>query len=418
MERILVPGDERKISHLACFLLVTLRLFVGWHLLYEGLWKLNTQTTARPWTAEGYLKNATGPFRNYFRQLTGDPDDLLWLDYDHMSQKWDRWHQRYVAHYPGAQEAANGRSAADQLHLMLNGPSTFVADLAELPPGVDLKRWDKAIKYDAAKKRLIVDGQYHLLPTERDAILALAPPIDNPTPEQAAAAAVVKSFHDAVNRVYTLQSRLSYKERLAALLKGDPERVGILQKEKDGAIVEQRMGDVERYKTLLARYETNYAQAKTAYQWDHLSRQWSELQQLRRDLVGPVQALEIELKTKATELLSETQLQAGPVPEEMTPMRSINLQTMWGLTILGGLLIAGLFTRLAGLGAAGLLMMFYLAAPPWPGTPPQEGIEHNFIVNKVLMEATTCLVFAATPTGRWFGIDAIFAALFRRRKQG
>lgn len=410
-----MPGDERRISPLACFLLVTLRLFIGWHLLYEGLWKLNTQSTATPWTAEGYLKNATGPFRNYFREMTGDPNDLNWLDYDQMAAKWDAWHQRYLAHYPGVAEAEQGRSAADQLNLMLNGQKEFAAELAELPPGVDLSRWKNAIRFDADKKRLIVDGTYHLLAAERDAILAQAPLIAEPAEDQQAKAAVIKAFHDAVNRVYTLQSRLSFKERLAALLKGDPERVGILQQEKDGAIIERRMGDVERYKSLLARYETNYAQAKTAYQWDHLSRQWGEIQQLRRQLVGPVQALEAELKSKATELLSERQLAAGPVPEALTPMRRINLQTMWGLTILGGLLIAGLFTRLAAVGAAGLLMMFYLAAPPWPGTPPDVGIEHNFIVNKVLMEATTCLVFAALPTGRWFGIDALWGVLFRRR---
>ncbi len=411
-----MPGDERKIPPLACVLLVTLRLFIGWHLLYEGLWKLNSQSTSQPWTAEGYLKNSTGPLRGYFRGLTGDPNDLKWLDYDHMTAKWDDWYAKFVAHYPGAGTAPErGRSVADQLNLMLNGPKEFVVELAALPEGVDLGRWQKAIRFDAARQRLIVDGAYHLLPSERDAILAQAPLIENPTMEQAPQADLIRKFHDAVARAYTLQSRLSYKERLAALLKGDPERVGILQTEKGGAVVEQRMGEVARYKALIDRYETAYAQAKTAYQWDHLSRQWTELQALRRQLVGPIQALEAELKTKATELLSESQLAAGPAPEALTPVRSINLQTMWGLTIFGGLLIAGLFTRLAALGATGLLMMFYLAIPPWPGTPPGVGIEHNFIVNKVLIEAVACLAFAALPTGRWFGMDALVALLFYRR---
>jgi uncharacterized membrane protein YphA (DoxX/SURF4 family) len=88
---------------------------------------------------------------------------------------------------------------------------------------------------------------------------------------------------------------------------------------------------------------------------------------------------------------------------------------MYGLAIVGILLIAGLFTRLAALGGAGLLMMFYLAIPPWPGTPPEVGIEHNYIVNKVLIEAIACLAFVFLPSGRWFGIDAIGAALFGRK---
>lgn len=400
-----MPGDERKVSRLACFFLVALRLAIGWHLLYEGLWKLNTQHTATPWSAEGYLKNATGPFRDYFRNLTGDPNDLNWLDYDRMAAKWDDWAARFVAHYPGASEAQGKRpSVANQLDRLMNGPKEFVAPLDALPAGVDLAKW-KAIKFDAEKKRLVVDGKLHLLPSERDDILALVAEDKTPAADK---------FRKAVNDLFATQSKLAFKERLAALLKGDPERVGILQK-SGNAIVEERMGDVAHYQALLERYDANLAKAKTAYQWDHLGRQWGEIQQLRKQLIGPVQALEAELKTAATELLSEEQLAAGPVPEPMTAIRSINLQTMWGLTIIGGLLVAGLFTRLAAVAGAGLLSMFYLAAPPWPGTPPEVGIEHNFIVNKVFIEVVALLAFASLPTGRWFGVDALFAALFRRR---
>ncbi len=405
-------GEDRQVSRLACFLLVTLRLFIGWHLLYEGLWKLHTQSTSQPWSAEGYLKNASGPLRQTFRDMTGDPDDLGWLDYDRMVAKWDDWVARYSAHYPGVTEApaGGGRSIAEQLAALVNGEAQYAAELAALPEGLDLSKWKRAITFDAAQQRLIVDGTYHLLPAERDAILAAIPATDD-----AAQQAVIKKFTEALARVYTLQSRLSFKDRLAALLKGDPERVGVLQKEKD-VIIEQRMGQVEQYKTLLARYEANYAAAKTDYQWKHLSQQWVELQQLRRQLVGPVQALENELKTTAIELLSPAQLAAGPVPEPMTPIRSVNLQTMWGLTICGGLLLMGLFTRLAALGGAGLLTMFYLAIPPWPGTPPEPGPEHNYIVNKVLVEMTACLALAALPTGRWFGVDALLGLLFFRKR--
>lgn len=408
-----MPGDDRRIAPAACVVLVMLRLFIGWHLMYEGLWKLNTQKTPQPWTAEGYLKNATGPLRGYFRNMTGDPNDLTWTDYDVIAKRWDEWQARFLAHYPDTgKPGPNGKSVADQLNGAINGTKEFVVELAELPSEVKLDRWQKAIRFDADRKRLIVDGSYHLLASERDAILAMATLNEE---ADAAQQEVVKKFTEALNRLYLLQSRLSYKERLAAILKGDPERVGVLQKEKDGAIIEKRMGSTDQYRTLIERYETNLALAKTDYQWRHLEVQWAELQQLRRSLVGPVQALDAELKTRATEMLSPAQLLKGPVPEPMTPMRSIDLQTMWGLTILGVLLIAGLFTRLAALGATVLLMMFYLAAPPWPGTPPEVGIEHNYVVNKVLIEATACLAFVFLPTGRWFGIDALLSLLFYRR---
>lgn len=411
-----MPVEDRKISWLACTLLVVLRLCIGWHLLYEGLWKLDTQTTSQPWTAEGYLKNATGPFRDYFRSLTGDPNDFRWLDYDQVSKSWDDWSQRFVSHYPGSSEASQGRrSLADELNLKLNGPKEYAVTLEQLPLGVDLSKWDKVVTFDAARKRLVVNGEYHLLPSERDAILAQVPLIEAPSAEQAEQAQLIRKYHDAVNQLYKIQSTLSYKERLAALLKGDPERVGILQKEKGGEVIEQRMGNVEYYKSLLERYEANLQQTKTPYQWDHLSRQWGEIMRLRKDLIGPVQALDAQLKTEAIELLNQQQLAAGPPEEPWTPIQKLDFQTMWGLTILGALLIAGLATRFVAIGGAGLLMLFYLAVPPWPGTPPDYGVEHNLIVNKVLIEAVALLAIAAMPTGRWFGIDAIFAALWRRR---
>ena len=108
-------------------------------------------------------------------------------------------------------------------------------------------------------------------------------------------------------------------------------------------------------------YEDNYAGAKTKYQWDHLERQWAELQQKRRTLVGPVQSLEKDLFEDASKLLSPDQLAKGPVADPVTEMSRINFRTMWGLTVVGFLLMLGLFTRLSALGGAALLLLFYMA---------------------------------------------------------
>ncbi|HET6422943.1 MAG TPA: DoxX family protein [Planctomycetaceae bacterium] len=406
-------GDDRKVSPVACVLLVLLRIAIGWHLLYEGWWKINTQTTATPWTAEGYLKNATGPLRTTFRNLTGDPNDLDWLDYDKVSARLDDYVARFQAHYPGVNDKPErGLSVAERVTLLLDGPEDYRVELAQLPEGVDLSRWKNAIRFDAAKKRLIVNGQNHLLPDERDSILALAPLNDSTPAEQKD---VIARFRKAVEDVFKQQAKLPIRQQLAALLKGDPDRVGVLQQKGD-VVVEKRMGEIEQYKAAIDRYEANLKKTRQAFQWDHVQKQWLELQALRRKLVDPVKALEVELRTEAEKLLDASQLAKGPVPPRMTQMRSINLQTMYGLAIVGILLIAGLFTRVAALGGFGLLMMFYLAIPPWPGTPPEVGIEHNFIVNKVLVEAIACLAFVFLPSGRWFGVDAIGAALFRRKR--
>jgi uncharacterized membrane protein YphA (DoxX/SURF4 family) len=315
---------------------------------------------------------------------------------------------------PGGTTGDSSANAATlaKLDQLLRGQETYSVKLDVLPDAVAQTAKENVIIktkvdgtdarvlwYDAENKRLVVDGRLHLLPDEKKKAADLAP--DD------------ARYQKALDDVFKQQSRLSYLERLAAMLKGDPERAGIRQLGGNDVVIENRMGEIELYKQRLDRYEAKLRETKQAFQWNHLERLWRELQDQRRQLVGPVQALEAELKTEAEKLLTPAQLALGPVPEPMTPMRRINLQTMWGLTIIGLLLIGGLFTRLASLAGAGLLTMFYLAVPPWPGTPPEAGPEHNFIVNKVLVEALALLAFAALPSGRWFGIDALLAALFR-----
>ena len=45
--------------------LVLLRMLVGWHFLYEGLWKLFTPA----WTSAGYLRSSEGLFKPLFAWL-------------------------------------------------------------------------------------------------------------------------------------------------------------------------------------------------------------------------------------------------------------------------------------------------------------------------------------------------------------
>ena len=97
---------------------------------------------------------------------------------------------------------------------------------------------------------------------------------------------------------------------------------------------------------------------------------------------------------------------------------NVNLITSWGLTIVGVLLILGLFTRLASLGGIAFLLMVYFAAPPWIGyfyTVPSEG--NYLIVNKNLIEAAALAVIFFTGSGRFYGLDRIVSGLIGRRPQ-
>jgi thiosulfate dehydrogenase [quinone] large subunit len=93
-----------------------------------------------------------------------------------------------------------------------------------------------------------------------------------------------------------------------------------------------------------------------------------------------------------------------------------NLITMYGLTIVGVLLILGLFTRLAAVGGIGFVLLFYLCNPPFVGyfySIPTEG--SYLIVNKNLVEACALVVLVTTRSGLFAGLDRIVRGLMFRR---
>ena len=97
-------------------------------------------------------------------------------------------------------------------------------------------------------------------------------------------------------------------------------------------------------------------------------------------------------------------------------LANADLITMWGLTIVGALLIVGLFTRLASLAGIAFILLFYLCNPPFIGyfySVPTEG--SYLIVNKNLVELCALVVIFVTGSGRFAGLDRILHGLFMRR---
>ena len=101
-----------RISGLACFLLVLLRLAVGWHFAVEGGHKLYTHYTGKtswnePWTGEGFFKEGLGPAAPYARELLhlDDRDALARLQADDhklpnpVNAEWEAYFARFQTHY-------------------------------------------------------------------------------------------------------------------------------------------------------------------------------------------------------------------------------------------------------------------------------------------------------------------------------
>ena len=392
----------RRTSVLAISLIVVLRVAIGWQLLYEGLWKIKTLNTPTPWTSVGYLKNSQGPLRGVFRAMTGDPDELNWLDVDKMSAKWKDWQARFSDHYQLTDRQKS------RLHSIVSGPAAFYSDvdaLPSIPEGVNLDDPKLAmISYDAERKRLVVDGKNHMTAADYARVLQMLPESDT--------SELANLFREQLDKVYQRASRLSYIEQMRATISGDPDVAGV--KNKKG--VTQQMGELEKYRHMLSDYEIALANAKQDYQHDHLKKMWSDVQEQRTKLVGPVKALESGMKEAAEELLTVEQLRRGKLGEPWSMVRVSDTLTIAGLTVLGICLIAGLFTRFSAVMAAVMLFSFYLAMPPLPGLPPPPGPDHSLFVNKNLIEVFALLAIAALPSGYWFGLDAFVGKMLGRNR--
>jgi thiosulfate dehydrogenase [quinone] large subunit len=130
-------------------------------------------------------------------------------------------------------------------------------------------------------------------------------------------------------------------------------------------------------------------------------------------------------KIQAAHWSSESYLRAATGPlaavfERMANqplwLRLADQGTMWGLTILGLLLMIGLFTRAASLLSIGLLLLFYAALPPLPfhgfAVRTPDGTE--LYVNKVLIEILALLVSLVFDTGKISGLDMLVGPWLRR----
>ncbi len=91
-----------------------------------------------------------------------------------------------------------------------------------------------------------------------------------------------------------------------------------------------------------------------------------------------------------------------------TALAVVDFLNVWGLTFIGLGLMVGALTRTATVAGIAVLLLYYIAAPPFVGlqySMPAEG--SYLIVNKVLIELSALLVLLAFPTGKLFGIDRL-----------
>ncbi|WP_350287611.1 DoxX family membrane protein [uncultured Croceitalea sp.] len=85
----------------------------------------------------------------------------------------------------------------------------------------------------------------------------------------------------------------------------------------------------------------------------------------------------------------------------------VDTLNMAALLIVGVTLLLGVFERVGAFIGIGLLALYYLAHPSFPGLP-QINVEGNYwFVNKNLIELMVCTLLFYYPTGQYFGINSL-----------
>lgn len=99
-----------------------------------------------------------------------------------------------------------------------------------------------------------------------------------------------------------------------------------------------------------------------------------------------------------------------------TALGIVDFLNAWGLTLIGLFLFTGLFTRIASISGAFLMLLYYTANPPFiPSSVPS--VSHFYIINYNLIEAFILIILATLPGNYLFGLQRYIHYLHVKRRE-
>ena len=353
--------------------LVVLRLSLGCHFLYEGVWKI-----ANPkFTAEPFLSEAKGPLAPLFRAMLDDVDGTRRLSFE---------------------ADAEGRPVL--------GPDDKPVVRAEST----LAAW-RALRDRAAEKYDMSDPQKaeadklyqryetwlnEYLDKNAEEIVGYLGSLNRFNEERARGGNAAPYYKKRVwDRRTELDSELSGRPAMTSCLRCHrPSPPSLLAPSADPARV-ALVGDPFPLAPLPWTGETGH--------YETVAKGW----------LSYVDKLSAGYKTGLWDLLDAKQqargfFTAGWNPFRWSRIEQINFAVTYGLTAIGLCLMLGLFTRPAALGGAAFMAFVVLSQLSWPTIYPPPGPEsgHALLIDKSFIEMVALLVVATTAAGRWGGLDA------------
>lgn len=96
------------------------------------------------------------------------------------------------------------------------------------------------------------------------------------------------------------------------------------------------------------------------------------------------------------------------IAANQTALAIVDFLNIWGLTLLGLLLMLGFMTRYVAILSIILIALYYLSNPPFVGMDYGMYAEgHYLVVNKNLIEMIALAVLAVFPAGKYLGLDGL-----------
>jgi uncharacterized membrane protein YphA (DoxX/SURF4 family) len=402
--RLCRNSADGGLNSLSRWLLVGLRLVIGWHFLVEGLDKLHSPT----WSSEAYLRESTGPLAPYFRQLAGDRlVDKLTVGADgsfpaELEIEWNSYLDAFNNFYGlDAEQTAAAKNVYNQAKARtltwLTSAKQEVTIPSSLPPSYveELTIAERLQRHDALEAKV-----------------------------RAIEADIPKYGKELFTNYKNAKADLS-KWR-ADLKKDIDQQFQQFKKDlRDGVLLPILQETApEAYRAKLTPPKEDAKKTTSKEDFAKKQKEWQAnvpgvYHQIRLDQAKN-QSVTLSPQAVKIFLYAYERKQGEPSGDEMVPIKPSRPMKAWtlldwsdaivkyGLIIVGGCLLAGFLTRTACLAGAGFLLMFFLAMPPlpgWPENPRAEG--HYLYINKNVIEMFALLVLATMRSGRWAGVDGL-----------
>jgi len=381
--------------------LITLRITIGWHFLYEGLFKIDSDTGAVMYAASRYpLQAATGRLRDYF--ATAEPGAL---QPQASFARIDAWNDEIVRVFKGRQPLSEDQKAkltdlADKMKLAVKSSSDNVVsfdwtyvheEVLKLAPESEGDRFSSLgyLQNSAGPLRPL----FRALVSDIDGLERLT--------AASAQARLDRRYDEIIEHFKSAGQPFTPEQQTKLAAARDNLKTAIAGTVNSPAF-QMRLAD---YTNVRRRLKDDESRVTAQFSHERLAADRKKLDVIAGEMLGFVNEPLSELAVQMQSIATAGQLAAGPLPRPSGPADWVDTSIKLVLTAIGVCLMLGLFTPVAAIAAAAQLAMFYFASPPWPGLPAASVAGHYLYIDRNFIEGVAALLIASTPTGRWAGLD-------------